>query len=295
METVSEQLTDRLDAGEAATMAEEHGLRRIGIRPRLRTYIDDLWARRHFIRVLASSTAYARNQNNYLGQLWAVLSPLLNAAVYFLIFGMLLQTDRGVDNFVAFLTIGVFMFSFTASSITSGSKAITGNLGLVRSLHFPRAVLPLAVVLTELISLLPALAVLCVIVLLTGEPITVDWLLFPVVVVVQWLFNTGCAFIIARLVAHVRDLLHLIPLVLRFLRYASGVFFSITAYAGDTWIGLVMEYQPIAIYLTLARSTLLSEGAQDPVDWAVGIGWAVVAFVVGFLFFWRAEERYGRD
>jgi teichoic acid transport system permease protein len=295
MDSVSEQQTHRLAAGDAEELAQEYGLRRIGIRPRLDAYLKDLWARRHFLRVLASSTAYARNQRNYLGQLWTVLSPILNATVYYLIFGLLLETSRGVDNYVAFLTIGVFMFGFTASAINSGSKAITGNFGLIRSLHFPRAVLPLAAVLTELISLLPSLAVLCGIVLVTGEPITADWLLFPAVVVVQWIFNTGCALIVARLVAQVRDLLQLIPLVLRILRYVSGVFFSITAYAGDSWIGLVMEYQPVAIYLTLARSALLSEGTQDPVDWAVGIGWAVVLLVVGLLFFWRAEERYGRD
>jgi teichoic acid transport system permease protein len=294
MEPVSE-LTDRLDAGEAEAMAEEYGLRRIGVRPRLGAYLRDLWARRHFIRVLATSMAYARNQKNYLGQLWAVINPLLNAVVYFLIFGVILQTNRGVENFVAFLTIGVFMFGFSASAITTGSKAITGHLGLVRSLRFPRAVLPLAVVFTELIELLPALAVMCGIVLLTGEPITADWLLFPVVVVLQWMFNTGCALVAVRLVAWVRDVLNLIPLALRFLRYGSGVFFNISAYVGDNWLGVVMEYQPLAVYLTLARSTLMSEGAHDSVAWAVGIGWAVLFLVGGFLLFWQAEERYGRD
>jgi teichoic acid transport system permease protein len=295
METVSDQLIGRLAAGDAKAMAAEYGLRRIGVRPRLGVYLHDLWTRRHFIRVLAISTAYARNQKNYLGQLWAVLNPLLNAVVYFLIFGVLLQTDRGIENFVAFLTIGVFMFGFSASAITVGSKAIIGNLGLVRSLHFPRAVLPLAVVLTELIELLPALVVMCGIVLLTGEPITVDWLLFPIVVLLQWMFNTGCVLIAVRLVAWVRDLLNLIPLGLRFLRYASGVFFSISAYVGDNWLGAVMEYQPLAVYLTLARSALMSEGTPDPIAWAFGIGWAVLFLVGGFLLFWQAEERYGRD
>jgi teichoic acid transport system permease protein len=295
METMSEQLVGRLAAGEAESMAEEYGLRRIGVRPRLGIYLHDLWTRRHFIRVLATSTAYARNQKNYLGQLWAVINPILNALVYFLIFGLVLQTNRGVENYVAFLTIGVFMFGFTSSAVTAGSRAIVGNLGLVRSLHFPRAVLPLAVVLTELIALLPALVVLCGIVLLTGEPITTAWLLFPVVVIIQWMFNTGCAFIVARLVAHVRDLLNVIPFILRFLRYASGVMFSISAYVGDSWIGAVMEYQPIAIYLTLARSALMAEETPDPLAWTFGIGWAVVFLVAGFLLFWQAEERYGRD
>uniref|UniRef100_UPI003FA6F6D7 ABC transporter permease n=1 Tax=Streptomyces sp. CA2R106 TaxID=3120153 RepID=UPI003FA6F6D7 len=79
-----------------------------------------------------------------LGQLWQVMTPLLNAAVYYLIFGILIGTHRGVDNFIAFLVTGVFIFTFTQSSVLSGVKSISGNLGLIRALHFPRASMPIA-------------------------------------------------------------------------------------------------------------------------------------------------------
>jgi teichoic acid transport system permease protein len=282
---------------DAAAIAERYGLRRVGTRPSLHEYAQRLWSRRHFIRVLATSKAYAQNQNNYLGQFWAVLNPILTAAIYYLIFGLLLQTSRGVENFVGFLVIGVFMYRFTSTSITAGARSIVGNLSLVRSLHFPRAVLPIAAVLSELVSLLPALAVMCVIVLLTGEPIAMTWLLLPFAIVLQWLFNTGCAFIVTRLVASARDLLNVLPFVLRILLYISGVFYSVQAYVGEGLLGKILEYQPVAVYLTLARSCLLADPPVPPsiALWAVGVGWALVFSVGGFLFFWRAEERYGRD
>jgi teichoic acid transport system permease protein len=157
--------------------------------------------------------------------------------------------------------------------------------------------LPTAAVLTELVSLFPVLLVMCAIVLVTGEPVTWRWLLLPVVVALQWMFNTGCAFVATRLVASARDLLNLLPFILRILLYLSGVFFDINAYAGDTPLGYVLEYQPVAVYLTLTRSCLLTQEQSqlDPTMWAVGAGWAVLFLVGGFLFFWRAEERYGRD
>ena len=82
-----------------------------------------------------------------LGQLWQVLTPLLNSAVYYLIFGVLFKANRGISNYTAHLVTGVFIFAFTERSIVVGSSAIRANITLIRALHFPRACLPLAYVL----------------------------------------------------------------------------------------------------------------------------------------------------
>jgi teichoic acid transport system permease protein len=295
MDDMQDQSTDTTGIGDPAAVAARYGLHRVGTRPHLREYVGQLWSRRKFISVMATSKAYARNQNNYLGQLWSVLNPLILAGVYFLVFGLLLDTRGNIDNFVGFLTIGVFMFGFTSSSLTAGAKSITGNLSLVRALHFPRAVLPVSIALTELATLLPALVVLCGIVLISGETPTWSWLLLPVAVLVQYAFNTGCVFVAARLVVGSRDLLNVIPMGIRLARYVSGVFFPIAYYVGDNPAGVLLEYQPIAVYLELARQCLLDEVPLDPVLWAWGFGWALLFLVVGFVVFWQAEERYGRD
>lgn len=280
---------------ELAQLAARSGLKKVGSRPGLPEYVRTLWARRHFLWVLSTSRSYSRNQNNYLGQLWSVLSPLTLAAVYYLVFGLLLDTRAGTTNYPGFLTIGVFIFMAIAASMTAGSTAVTSNITMVRALDFPRAVLPLSVALSEMLTLLPAIGVMIVIVLLTGEPITVSWLLLPVALVLILLFSAGCAMIAARVVVAARDLRNLIPVAIRLLRYVSGVFFSIEAYAGRFEWGFVLEYQPVAVYLTLMRSVLLQDVAVDPTMWLTGLAWAVVLFLVGFVVFWSAEEKYGRD
>ncbi|WP_109505853.1 ABC transporter permease [Nocardioides speluncae] len=278
----------------AAALAAQHGLTRIGGRPRLSAYLKDLWQRRHFALKLGSSRAYARNQDSFLGQLWAVLTPLLWAGVYLFVFGVLLKTDRGVENFAGFLVIGVFLFRFTASSISAGAKAITGNSSLISSLQFPRALLPIAVVVAEFVALLPELVVLAALVLVTGEPVRVQWLLLLVAVGLQLLFSLGVAFIVARAVAEIRDVGNLIPFVIRALMYVSGVFFSIDHYAGGGLLGDILTHNPMAIYLELGRASLL-EGQSVGLDiWAWGAGFAVVTLVGGFLYFWHGEEKYGR-
>ncbi|WP_067434729.1 ABC transporter permease [Nocardioides jensenii] len=277
-----------------ATLAAEHGLRQVGVRPPLRRYLATMWQRRHFAVSLAGSKAYARNQGNYLGQVWALLNPVLWALVYLLVFGVLLDTSRGVENFIGFLVVGVFMFHFSSASITTGSNAIVGNQGLITSLQFPRALLPIASVLAELVTLVPALVVLLVLVPLTGEPFAWTWLLLPLAVGLQWIFGTGVALVCARLVSQWRDVKQLIPFVLRALMYVSGVFFSIDHYVGSGTAAAVLSHQPVAVYLELVRGTLLSEVALTPALWGWAFGWALLTLVLGFIFFWHAEERYGR-
>ena len=293
----------RLQAGEAATLAEEHGLQQIGVRPPLRRYLKDLWDRRQFIWAMSTSNAYVQNRNSYLGQFWNILNPLLWSAVYFLAFGLLLgaRGDMDTSSYVAFLTTGMFMFRFISSAMASGAKSISGNISLVRSLHFPRAALPVSTALTELVVLLPAVAVLCLIVVGTGQGPGWGWLLLPAALILMAVFCTGLTLITSRLVADVRDLANLLPFFNRVLLYASGVFFSIEQLKdrfydnGVGWLYLVFQNQPVAVYLDLARSTLIDDAALDARHWILGTGYAVVFLVGGFLFFWRAEERYGRD
>ncbi|RJS46256.1 ABC transporter permease [Nocardioides cavernaquae] len=275
-------------------LAAEHGLTRVGGRPTLAAYLRELWRRRHFAIALGAARAYSRNQGSFLGQTWAILTPLLWAGVYLLVFGVMLGTDAGIGNYIGFLVIGVFLFHFTSANINNGSGAIVNNSGLVTSLQFPRALLPFSIVLAELFTLAPALLVLLVLVPLSGEAPQWSWLLLPFAIGLQWIFGTGAALLCARLVNDVRDLGQLIPFGIRGLMYASGVFYSIDRYAGDGVVGWLLTHQPIAVYLELGRATLLAEYDASLTLWLWGAAWAALALVVGLVYFWRGEARYGR-
>ena len=285
-------------------VADNH-LEQIGVRPPLGAYFREMWRYRPLVQTMAIAKAESDNQNTYLGQVWALISPTINALVYVLIFGFLLKVGReGIDNTIAFIVVGVFMFRFFERSVMAGAHSLQKNMNLVRSVQFPRAVLPTAGVLAELTVLGPALVVMCVIAYFSGflpiaGRVTIDWywLLLPVAVLLTWVFSTGCAFISARLVAQTPDIDNLLPHVIRILMYASGVIFSVDRFVSKFSWGWLMEYQPVAVYLYLVRSSILNETAYPPdaFMWLLGVIWAVLFSVVGFLFFWAGEERYGRD
>ena len=325
--------TDQLPEGSSslAELAAQYGLRPSSARPGLVSYLRLLWQRRHFILAYATARNVSMYTEARLGQLWQVLTPLLNSAVYYLIFGIIFEANRGISNYTAFLVIGVFIFAFTERSIQVGSNVMRGNIALIRALHFPRACLPLAYVLVEFQQLAVSMLVVFAIVIGTGEPLTWYWLLLLPVLVLQGMFNVGAALLMARFGAGAQDFSELIPFLTRVWRYFCGVMYSVTSlpsYATlPVWAKDLISLNPAAVYISLARYALMATqradapGAQPynaakcalfnatkhpPLQaychpttsigelWLVGIGWAVVTLVVGAVYFWQAETRYGR-
>lgn len=282
-------------------MAAKYGLTVSGARPGLFEYIRQLWGRRHFIMAFSRAKLTAQYSQAKLGQLWQVATPLLNALVYYLIFGLILGTRKGMtqDVFIPFLVTGVFVFTFTQSSVMAGVRAISGNLGLVRALHFPRASLPVSFSLQQLQQLLFSMIVLAVVAVAFGSYPGLSWLLIVPALAMQFLFNTGLALIMARLGSKTPDLAQLMPFVMRTWMYASGVMFSIPVMLKDKpdWIADVLQYNPAAVYMDLIRFALIDgygAGNLPAHVWIVALAWAVLVGVVGFVYFWKAEERYGR-
>ena len=210
-----------------ADLAARYRLRPSAARPGVFAYARQLWERRHFIVGFATARNVAMYTEARLGQLWQVLTPLLNAAVYYLIFGIILDTSRGVPNFLAFLITGIFIFNFTQRAFITTSRVMPDSLPLIRALPFPRACLPIGYVLIELEQLVMSMIVLTVIVLASGEPLTWYWLLALPALALQAVFNIGMGLSLARLGAGADDFSQLLPFLVRTWLYASGVMFSI--------------------------------------------------------------------
>jgi teichoic acid transport system permease protein len=316
-----------------AELAARYKLRPSAARPGVFAYAGQLWARRHFIVGFATARNVAMYTEARLGQLWQVLTPLLNAAVYYLIFGKILNTSRGIPDFTAFLITGIFIFNFTQRSFITTSRVITDSLPLIRALPFPRACLPIGYVLIELQQLVMSMFVLTVIVLATGEPLTWYWLLAIPALLLQAVFNVGMGLFLARLGAGADDFGQLMPFLVRTWMYASGVMYSISTISTlqkHPTLTYILQVNPAAVFINLVRNAILktqrlaAPGSKPynpalcnlynhssktsavydsaychatvttPQLWLYGAAWAIVALVVGFVFFWQAETRYGR-
>ncbi|MCQ2000395.1 ABC transporter permease [Arthrobacter zhaoxinii] len=267
---------------------------RVGAKPPLLDYLVSLWNYRHFMLYDARARVQTGNSRDRLGSAWLLLDPLLNGLGYFAIFGLLLNAGRGVENFIGYLIIGIFLFQMSSRSIVNGARVIRTNQNVIQAFNFPRATLAVAVNIRELLANIPVLIMmfLLVIFLAPVEEITWRWVLVIPAVLLQVLFNLGAGLVLAPVVAKFNDLVHIISFGMRFWMFTSCVMFSIERYNSVPWLKSAVEANPLYLLLTIVRESVLY--AQTPVwqSWAGLSAWALGALVLGIVVFWKREESY---
>ena len=272
-------------------------LRRVGSRPPLREYFTELLDRRHFIWAGARGKALTRYSNERLGVLWHVIRPMLDAAFYGVIFGLVLQLSRGMDNYVAFVIIGIFMFQLSARAISGGATLIRSSKSMIRAFAFPRASLALSDVLRELMTSLPAMGVMfaAIIAVPPHEFPSASWSFFPVVLGLHSVLNLGFTLVFGWLGSVLPDLAQAISFGTRLLMYGSAVLFPIDRFVDHPTVLAIIQANPIYVVLNMYRSVLMDGAVPSVSDWTMLCAWAFGLFIVGFGIFWWNEERYGRE
>ena len=255
-------------------------------------YLGQMWLRRDFLFAMPRNSLRAQNQDTLLGSLWHLLNPLLLAGVFYVVFGVIFDARTGVDNYVAFLIIGVFVFTFTSKAAMAGTRSIVGRARLVQQLSFPRAILPGGEALAETWAHAYAIGAMLAVAILTGVNPALTWLGLPLVLALQALFNLGITMITARLTFHFRDTAQFLPYLTRIAMYLSGVFFPV-GYVPAGWARDLFQLNPIFTTIEIHRALVIGTELKSW-WWLNTSGWALLLLVVGFLFFRARETEYGR-
>ena len=277
------------------------GLIALGETPSLRRYVRDVWERRQFAWAMATGELRAQHMDTALGNVWHLLNPILLIAVYYLVFGVVLGVDRGVENFIAFLAIGVLSYQWAQRSIISGASSISSNEGLIRSLQFPRALLPLGVTIKETLAFLPGVVLMLLVVVMTGEGIRPSWVLVLPAFAIQVVFNLGAGMLLARAADRFRDTVNLLPFFFRLVFYGSGVIYAVDTrfldiFQAHPWAVQVFVFNPFYAQLSLWRESLMTSQDIQFIErmWITAPAWAVAIFLLGLIVFRGGEKEYGR-
>ena len=276
-------------------VVEDKHLSALQTQPSLGRYIKDLWKTRHFIVAYARGAALRSGTDTFLGRVWIVLDPLLQFMFYGFIFGFVLHISKGMDNFPGFLILGVVFFRITTRGISTGMGQVQKSKALVNSFHFPRAAVIFSTAVKNCIDgIAPALVGVCLaLAFQSDKPVSpkVLWVV-PVYLLAQ-LFALGSGLIVARATAFIPDLRSVFSLVVRGLFFLSGVFFSIERFVNHEKLALLMKMNPVYQILTAVRTAVLDGQAPELFTLGYLVCWSVGLTLVGFLYFWMAEARYG--
>lgn len=287
------RLSSTVNDYETLLVSDAH-LKSVESRPRFFEYLEALWHRRFFIHAEARSKAFSTGRGTFLGRMWIILQPLLEVGVYALIFGVVLNVSRGIENFLGFLVIGVIFFGFISRGLTRSAGLIQSSRGLISSFSFPRAAIAFSAVLRSLLDNLTPAIVAVTLALLFQSHKPVSWtivLIIPIFLLIH-IFILGATLIIARMTAFVPDFKSLVSLFVRALFFVSGVFFSIERFSGNGMLQDIMSANPVYQFLKVARESVMYATVPSLETWLYLIAWSFGLLAAGLIYFWRAEARY---
>jgi len=268
-------------------------LRSVHERPSLTEYLALMRDQRGFTWFSAVQQLRSENVKATFGSFWFLLTPLLNIIVYWLVFGKLLNVNRGVGNYITFLTIGILMFDLLARPLPGASGLLDKNIALIRSVYFPRAVLTVAFSIEHFIRFIPSILVMVFFVVVGGEPVRWSWLLVVPAVAIGYTFMLGLSLILARIGKVAVDVGLALPHLIRLLLYGSGVLYLPSSFTVDKRVLAFFDANPFFEIISLMRGAFLEDQPASGWLWAAATAWAVGALVVGLIFFWLGEATYG--
>ncbi len=273
------------------------GLKRIDEPPAFSNYMRSVWQYRYFIFRFGIARIKGGAAGNNLGLIWELLDPLLLSVAYYLVFGLLLGTERDSSNFPMFLIAGVMTWKLFQSTLVNTAKSLSRSREqeVVHASAIPQLTIPIATAVQWSIKSIPVMVMLYPASILLGAQISAKWLLLPVIFALTSFSAFSLGLIVVRLVSRIPDLLNLIQVSMRMLFFMTGVFFSIDIRFAQApeWIQNIVFHNPSAVALNLCRSVFLEDVSvsTNQISWFVGL--SVFLFAVGCFAFWKDERKHG--
>jgi lipopolysaccharide transport system permease protein len=217
---------------------------------------------------LVSRELRIRYKGSFFGVLWAVLSPLATVAILNFVFTRVIPLE--IPNYAAFLYSGLLPWVWFQSSVHTAASALVDNRDLVRTPFFAKALLPGVVTATNFLLYCFALPVLLLLIATDGVSLTPALAALPVVWLVQGILTLGFSVLVAGIAVVVRDVQHLLGVLLLFWFYLTPVFYDTSAVPPE-WAGW-MALNPMAAIVSAHRAVTVLGTFPD---WRILFWWAI--------------------
>jgi lipopolysaccharide transport system permease protein len=260
--------------------------------------IADLGAlvqRRELLGDFAWRQLRSRYKGSVLGFGWNFLIPLLQLVVFWILFGVLLdtrpRTETGEQSYVIFLFVGLLPWTFFANSLQTGAAAIVSNATIVKKVRLPLQLLPAASVLSSLANFALSLVVLFVVLAVFGPRHPEGLLWLPLLIAVQIVMNLGLAYVLSALDVFYRDVEHILGVVLLAWYFLTPVLYPISIANNPTELFL-LQLNPMTGLIVGYQRAFLDGLPPDWPTFAYSAGVALLLFVIGFAYFRRTKDEF---
>lgn len=257
----------------------------------------DVRDRRHLIRYLAQADLKKKGTDTFFGNLWWVIDPLLQMAVYVVLVTVIFQ--RSLPAYPLFIFAAILPWKWFTTAINDAITSVSGQDKLIKQIQFPKIVLPAAAMLAGVLQFAFGLIPLAgLLLLLYADRISWTLVFIPVVAVVQFVFTVAVGLILAALNVFFRDVGNLARHVLRLWFYLSPALYGAATVAevgrDNPTIVQLMQLNPFYTILESYRNAIYDGRAPDFAALAIVLAASLGLLVVATLFFKRLEPSFAK-
>lgn len=261
--------------------------------------VSEIWSRRRLIRYLVRADLKKRGTDTLLGNVWWVIDPLLLMIVYVILVTVIRSGLSNPEDYPLFIFCAILPWKWFTASTNDSIASVSGQERLIKQLHFPKVIFPVASSAAEIVGFLFGLIPLGVLMLLLYRDRISPWLLLiPVVALVQYAFTLALAFLISAVNVFYRDVANVSRHALRLWFYLSPGLYSVKAIEDigrtNPLVGNVMLLNPFATFFESYRNVIYNDTAPL---WGHLAAWLVASLVLGsltLLFFKRVEPSFAK-
>jgi ABC-type polysaccharide/polyol phosphate export permease len=253
--------------------------------------LRELW---HFREVLWAFTVRqvkVRYKQAAVGVGWAVLQPVIAAAIFALFLGRYARITSENVPYLLFALAGMVAWTFFSNAVLNGSQALVANESMLRKLYFPREILPLSAVLASLVDLLPGIGVLALAVVLYGLSPDVTWLAVPIPALLLLVFASAVSVALSAVNVYYRDVKYALPFMVQIGLFLSPVVYPLTSIPAQ-WREIYTVLNPVAAAIDGLRRTMLHGQWPDWGTTAAALAWSLLLLLLGSVMFKRLERGF---
>lgn len=225
--------------------------------------INDIRKYWHYSIVAARAQLESEVANSYLNWIWWVLEPLCMMVIYAIIFGQVF--GMRMENYAVFIFIGVTLYDFFSKSVKSSIKIIKRNKQIVSKVYIPKYILVMSELFVSGFKMLVCLGVIFVMMVFTGMPVTWHVLWMVPILIDLYLFTFAVCTFMSHFGVFVEDLANAVNIILKFLFYFTGIFYSIQEKFPPEYANLVLRCYPVSKLISYARDVCMYGNAINPI------------------------------
>ena len=253
--------------------------------------IKNLYNYRELLKTSIKKEVRSKYKNSFLGVVWSFLNPLLQIVVYAIIFSLILKNKQ--EHYAVFLCCGIIPWTFFSVSINKSSFTIIENGNIIKKVYFPREIIPISVVTSETINFFISTLIILGFVICSGVGISKYVLLYPFVLIAQYLIILAISFFVSSVCVYFRDLQHFIGIILQLLFYAAPIVYSQDIIPKEyQWI---LKYNPMTYIINAYREIFYYKRVSQLQPIIILIFLGAIAVFVGYKFFDKLQKGFAEQ